>query len=274
MVRPEVTAMTVRTYLIRFLAAVAATALLVTPALAADVTCWFPPGFAPESAKRITDALGASGISVEPRVARNYPEILDAFSAKGSNVAYVGSFVQAILAAKRQGVTLVQAIDGKQLYGAWMIHPKGEKPAAILGESPAKIAFAKGATSGETGAKAATDGKASVATASHAAAAEAVKSGKARAAFVKSWWWEANKAKFPDLDVHQVPGVSDARNPDNVLTASTQVDAGVRAKLKAAALAAPAAFGAKSMADFSGDLSFTIALMQKAKIDPVSYLFE
>jgi len=48
----------------------------------------------------------------------------------------------------------------------------------------------------------------------------------------------------------------------------------VRAKLKAAALAAPAAFGAQSMADFSGDLGFTIALMGKAKIDPVAYMFE
>jgi ABC-type phosphate/phosphonate transport system substrate-binding protein len=265
--------MTGRTRLTRSLFFLAA-ALMAAPALAADVTCWFPPGFSPETAKRITDALGTSGVSVEPRVARNYPEILDAFSAKGSNLAYAGSFVQAILAARGQGVPLAQAVDGKQLYGAWMIHPKGEKPAAILAESPAKIAFAKGATSGETGAKAATDGKAFLAVASHAAAAEAVKSGKARAAFVKSWWWEANKSRYPELDVHQVPGVSDARNPDNVLTASKQLDAGVRGKLKAAALAAPAAFGAQSMADFSGDLSFTIGLMQRARLDPVSYMFE
>jgi ABC-type phosphate/phosphonate transport system substrate-binding protein len=266
--------MSARARVIRFLAAVAATVVMVTPALAADVTCWFPPGFSPESAKRITDALGTSGVSVEPRIARNYPEILDAFSAKGSNITYIGSFVQAILSAKKQGVTLAQAIDGKQLYGAWMIYPKGGNPTAILGEAPAKIAFAKGATSGETGAKAATDGKASVATASHAAAAEAVKAGKAKAAFVKNWWWEANKAKYPEFEVHRLPGVSDAKNPDNVLTASKNIDAGLRNKLKAAALAAPAAFGAQSMAEFNGDLSFTISLMSKAKIDPVSYMFE
>jgi len=266
--------MTVRSCVIRFLSAVAATILMVSPALAADVTCWFPPGFSAESAKRITDALGASGVTVEPRVARNYPEILDAFSAKGSNLTYAGSFVQAILAAKKQGVALVQAIDGKQLYGSWMVYPKGGNPTAILAESPAKIAFAKGASSGETGAKAATGGKASVATANHAAAVEAVKSGKAAAAFVKNWWWEANKAKYPDFEVHRVPGVSDLKNPDNVLTASKHVDAGVRGKLKAAALASPAAFGAQSMADFSGDLGFTLALMGKAKIDPVAYMFE
>jgi ABC-type phosphate/phosphonate transport system substrate-binding protein len=266
--------MTVRTHVIRFLAAVAALFLTVAPALAADVTCWFPPGFSAEKAKGITDALGASGVSVEPRIAQNYPEIIDAFAAKGSNITYVGSFVQAILSAKKQGVTLVQAVDGKQLYGAWMIYPKGGNPAAILAESPTKIAFAKGASSGETGAKAATDGKASIATANHGASAEAVKSGKAKAAFVKSWWWEANKAKYPEFEVYRVPGVSEAKNPDNVLTASKNVDPGVRAKLKAAALAAPAAFGAQSMAEFSGDLSFTLALMAKGKIDPVSYMFE
>jgi hypothetical protein len=74
-----------------------------------------------------------------------------------------------------------------------------------------------------------------------------------------------------------VPGISDAKNPDNVLTASKSLDAGLRNKLKAAALAAPAApaaFGAKSMAEFNGDLSFTISLMRKAKIDPAAYMFE
>jgi ABC-type phosphate/phosphonate transport system substrate-binding protein len=266
--------MTARFRVLRFLAVFATSMALVAPALAADITCWFPPNFPAESAKRITDALGAAGSSVEPRIARNYPEIIEAFAGKGSNVTYVGSFVQAILSVKQQGVTLVQAIDGKQFYGSWMIYPKGGNPAAILGESPAKIAFAKGASSGESGAKAATDGKASIATASHAAAAEAVRAGKAKAAFVKSWWWEANRAKYPDLEVYRVPGVSDAKNPDNVLTASKHVDAALRAKLKAAALAAPAAFGAQSMAEFGGDLSFSISLMRKGKIDPVSYMFE
>jgi ABC-type phosphate/phosphonate transport system substrate-binding protein len=243
------------------------------PALAADVTCWFPPKFSPESAKRITDALGAK-VPVKPRIAQSYPEILEAFSGKGDNVAYVGSFVQAILSVKQQGVTLVQAVDGKEFYGAWMIYPKGGNPIAILGQSPAEIAFAKGASSGESGAKAATEGKATIATSSHDGTAAAVKSGKAKAGFVKSWWWEANKAKYPELDVHRVPGVSDAKNPDNVLTASRSLDAGLRNKLKAAALASPASFGAKSMIEFDGDLSFTVSLMRKGKIDPVGYMFE
>lgn len=266
--------MILRARLLRLFLTVSALLLPAAPALAADVTCWFPPGFSAESAKKITEALGSSGAKVEPRIAASYPEILEAFAGKGNNVAYVGSFVQAILSVKKQGVTLVQAVDGKQFYGAWMVYPKGGDPAAILAGSPGQIAFAKGASSGESGAKAATGGKASVATASHGAAVAALQSGKAKAAFVKNWWWEANKAKFPELEVHRVPGVSDLKNPDNVLTASRHLDAGLRAKLKAAALASPAAFGAKSMAEFDGDLTFTVGLMQKAKIDPVAYMFE
>jgi ABC-type phosphate/phosphonate transport system substrate-binding protein len=248
-------------------------ALSFTPAARADVTCWFPPKYPAEQAQKIAEAL-SKGVPVQPRVAASYPEIIEALASKGDNVAYVGSFVQAIVAARQSGVTLVQAVDGKEFYGAWMVFPKGADPKAILAETPAEIAFAKGASSGESGAKAATDGKARVATASHDASVAAVKSGKAKAAFVKSWWWEANKAKHPELDVYKVPGVSDAKNPDNVLTASKSLDPAVRAKLKAAALAAPAAFGVKSVAEFSGDLSFTTGLMKRGKIDPASYMFE
>jgi ABC-type phosphate/phosphonate transport system substrate-binding protein len=246
----------------------------VAPARAADVTCWFPPKYSPEAAKRIADALSSPGIAVRPRVAQSYPELLAAFATKGEHVAYVGSFAQAILTVKKQGVPLVQAVDGKEFYGAWMILPKGADPVAVLRDSPAEIAFAKGASSGESGAKAATGGRAALARANHEAAADAVKTGKAKAAFVKSWWWEANKTRFPELSLHRLPGVSDARNPDNVLTASRALDPAVSAKLKAAALGAADAFGARSMRPFDGDLSFTITLMRQGKIDPAAYLFE
>lgn len=265
--------MSTRTAILRSLVVLSLCAWLA-PAQAADVTCWFPPRFPPESAKRISEALSASGVAVTPRIAQSYPEILEAFGTKGSNVVYVGSFVQAILSVRKQGVTLAQAADGKEHYGAWMVHPRGADPAAILRASPAEIAFAKGASSGESGAKAATDGKAAIARASHEAAVEAIKAGKAKAAFVKNWWWEANKGRWPEYEASRLPDISDARNPDNVLTASTALPPEVRARLKAAALAAPAAFGAKAMRSFDGDLSFTIGLMKKGRIDPAAYLFE
>lgn len=242
---------------------------------AAEVTLWFPPKFAPDQAKKITEALASkSAVSVKPRIAQNYPEILDAFDSKDSNLVYVGSFVQAIIAAKNLGVPLAQNVNGKELYGAWMVFPKGQNPEEILAKNPAEISYAKGASSGESGAKAATGGKASIGTPNHDATAGAVKAGKAKAGFVKSWWWEANKAKWPELDVYQVPGASDSKNPDNVLTASKQVDAGVMDKLKAAALSSAEAFGAQKMEPFSGDLTFSIELMKKGGIDPVTYKFD
>jgi ABC-type phosphate/phosphonate transport system substrate-binding protein len=253
---------------------VAAALGFMAPALAAEITCWFPPQFSSERATTIAQALSTSGAKVTPKIANNYPEILSAFSTKGANLVFVGSFVQAILSVKGEGFPLAQAADGKEYYGAWMVFPKGADPAAILKESPGQIAFAKGASSGESGAKAATDGKASVARATHDAAVEAIRTGKAKAAFVKNWWWEANKGKHPDLDVYKIPGISDAKNPDNVLTASRWVDEPLRAKLKAAALGAPSAFGAKAVHPFEGDFGFTIGLMRRGHLDPAGYLFE
>jgi len=244
--------------------------------LAADsVTCWFPPGWQAqgEQAKAITTALSEnSGVEVRPRIAKSYPEILEAFSTNDANLVYVGSFVQTIIRARELGTPLAQTINGKEMYGSWMVYPTGGDPKAILASSPENIAFAVGASSGESGAKAATAGKASIGTANHGAAVSAVKAGKATAAFVKSWWWEANKDKFAGFDVYQVPGVSDSKNPDNVLTASKAVPADLQSQLKKAAIESKAAFGGASMAEFdSAALEFSLGLMKQGKIDPLAY---
>jgi ABC-type phosphate/phosphonate transport system substrate-binding protein len=247
---------------------------IVAPALSADLTCWFPPGWKKKAAqaKTITAALSdKSGVKVKPRIAKSYPDILKAFATDAPNLVYVGSFVQAIIAARGLGTPLAQNVNGKELYGSFMIFPKGKDPKAILASSPEKIAFARGASSGESGAKAATLGKAKMGTPNHGATAGAVKAGKAAAGFVKNWWWAANKAKFPTLDMYQVPGASDVKNPDNVLTASKAVPADVMAKIKTAAISSPDAFGAKKMADFSGNLDFSISNMKAGKIDPMTY---
>jgi ABC-type phosphate/phosphonate transport system substrate-binding protein len=264
--------MRIRSLSIRLTVALAA-ATSVAPAAADDVTCWFPPDLPAASARQIADALSAAA-RVHPRLAHSYPELIAALGSRGNDVAYVDAFAQAIVSARRAGVPLAQASDGAGRCGAWMIHPRGADPVAILARWPAEIAFARGAGAGELGAKAATDGKAGIATSSHDAAAAAVESGKARAAFVKSSWWEAHRAQHPGLAAYQVPGVSDAGTPDHVLTAGAGVDPAVRARLKAAALASPAAFGAKAMAEFDGDLSSTLGLMRRGKIDPASYPLE
>lgn len=262
--------------ILRLFTAMAIAMALVMPAAASELSCWFPPNWKEkgEQAKKITDALSRSGVAVKPRIAKSYPEILDAFASGEGGLVYVGSFVQAIIRARDLGTPLVQAIDGKELYGSLMVYPKGQNPEEILKKYPKEIAFAKAASSGESGAKAATDGQAAIETPGHPNSVGAVKAGKAKAAFVKNGWWNTNKKDYPEFDSFEVPGVSDALNPDNVLTASKKVSEGDREKLKQAAIAAKEVFGANEMVAFSPDkLDFTLELMKKGKIDPLKYAF-
>lgn len=242
------------------------------------ISCWFPPSWASkaEKAEAITKALSEkSGLTIQPQIAKSYPEILTSFATGDNNLVYVGSFVQAILKARGLGIPLVQSMDGKELYSGVMIHKKGKDPQAILRETPAKIAYAIGASSGESTAKAATDGQAEIGTKSHTASVDAVKSGAAEAAMVKNWWWESSQAKYPEMAVYNVPSCSKIGNPDNVLTASNALAKDVREKIIAAALQSKDAFGAESMRIFPEDtLMFSLWLMKKGKIDPLTYSWE
>jgi ABC-type phosphate/phosphonate transport system substrate-binding protein len=244
--------------------------------LAADsVTCWFPPGGkSMEQAKAIAGALSkGSGVEVKPRIASSYPEILNAFATQEMSLVYVGSFAQAIIMARKLGTPLVQNADGKELYAGIMIHKAGQNPQAILSGSPAAIAYAIGASSGESAAKAATDGKASIGVNSHAAAVDALISGKAQAAVVKDIWWQSNQAKYPGLKVYEIPNISAKKNPDNVLTVSNAVPANLKEKLKAAAIKEAGVFGPNAvMKPFTApQLNFSLGLMMQGKIDPLTY---
>jgi ABC-type phosphate/phosphonate transport system substrate-binding protein len=244
-------------------------------ALAAEMTCWFPPDWKskPQAALTITNALSQkSGLSIMPQIAENYPQILTAFSKGDACLVYVGSFVQSIIRAHQAGTPLVQCVDGKEMYGSWMIYKSGQDPEKTLRDSPETVAFSSGSSSGESGALAATGGKAKLRLPNHSAAADAVKVGLASAAFVKSWWWEANKASYPDLSVYQLPGVSDLKNPDNVLTASKSIPQATMDKITLAALESSDAFGTKQILKFDpAALDFSINLMKKGGIDPLTY---
>ena len=243
---------------------------------AENLTCWFAPGWKSKAAqaKEITQALSEkSGLSIRPRIAKSYPEVLTAFATNDQNLVYVGSFVQAIVAARKLGTPLTQTANGKEMYSGILIYPEGQDPFALLKNNPKEIAYAIGASSGESSAKAATNGQASIGVANHGAAVNAIKVGKAKAAFVKNWWWEGNSKKFPGMKSLEVPGISLTKNPDNVLTASKAVPADVANKVKAAALASSAAFGSDAViVPFdSSKLSFSLGLMQKGGIDPLTY---
>ena len=242
------------------------------------ISCWFPPSWSKkvEKAEGITKALSEkSGIKVLPQIAKSYPEMLTSFATGENNLVYVGSFVQAILKARGLGIPLVQSIDGKELYSGVMIYPKGKDPVTVLENFPTEIAYAMGASSGESTAKAATDGKASIGTNNHTASVNAVKSGTAKAAIVKNWWWEANKDKYPNMDMYNVPSCSKLGNPDNVLTASHALSKEQRQKITIAALESKDAFGADSMQVFNDNtLMFSLWLMKKGGIDPITYSWQ
>jgi ABC-type phosphate/phosphonate transport system substrate-binding protein len=240
-----------------------------------EIKCWFPPSWKVQRERALTIArvlTEKAGVSVRPRIARYYPEILAAFSAGEPALVYAGSFVQAIIHSRDFGTPLVQNMDEKALYSGIMIYPGDADPVAILRHYPEAVAFAKGASSGESSAKAATGGKAALPVGSHASAAEAVMSGKARAAFVKNWWWEANRSQYPALSVYRAPGISVEKNPDNILTASKAVPVDLARRTAEAAVAGKAAFGAPAMVPFDAQhLKFSLDLMEKGGIDPLSY---
>lgn len=250
---------------------------LLASAYATEMNIWFPPGWKskPQEAQAIAKALAAeTDLTIKPRIAKSYPEILHSFDSPDQSLVYVGSFVQAIIKARGLGTALTQNINGKDLYSGVLVYPKDGDPAAILTNSPAEIAFAVGASSGESSAKAATDGKAAIGTANHGAACAAVTAGKAKAAVVKNWWWDSNKDKFPQLAMYRIPGISIEGNPDNVLTASKAVPADLQAKIAAAAVKVKDAFGAPEMVVFDQSrVNFSLELMAKGKIDPLTYSF-
>lgn len=243
-----------------------------------SISCWFPPSWNKkvDKAEKITTALSEkSGMQIQPRIAKSYPEILSSFATGENSLVYVGSFVQAIIKARGLGTALVQSVNGKELYSGVLLYPKEQDPVTILKVSPAKIAYAIGASSGESTAKAATGGKAAIGTESHSASVAAIKSGIAKAAVVKNWWWEANKEKYPNLNVYNVPSYSKIGNPDNVLTASHALTKKEREKIITAAMQSKEAFGADSMRIFPKDtLTFSLWLMKRGEIDPDTYSWE
>lgn len=262
--------------LISYVLLIALSTIALPAQAAEEITCWFPPDWKLRTAQadRIARTLGEdSGLKVHSRVAESYPEILEAFAKKKPSLVYVGSFVQAILAARKLGKPLVQTVDGRQMYAGVLVTMAGTDAKEILALHPERIAYTIGTSSGESSARAATGGKASIGVRSHSEAVTAVLQGWAEGAFVKDWWWEANRAQYPGLEMHLVPGVSIQMNPDNVLTASNSVSLRDRERIRTAAMAHPEVFGRNSsMQNFTpGQLAFPLGLMRKGGLDPLVY---
>ena len=244
---------------------------------ASDINLYFPPEWGPKAqqAKTIADALSQSGgLTIHAVVAQSYPEIITAFSKNQPTLVYVGSFLQAVLYARQLSTPIVQGLDGKEFYTGILIAPSsaGADPAAIVKAAGSSIAYAKGTSSGESAAKAASGGQAASPVNNHYAAVFAVTTGTAKCAFVKDWWWKANQNSFKGMAQMEYPGISDKKNPDNVLSANKSVSAGDLSKIKAAAMKSGKAFQVKGFKDFDPALlDPTFALMKKGNINPKTY---
>ena len=251
--------------------------LLPLIALADEIVLYYPPEWrakAPQ-ARAISQALSeSSGLQLRPVVATSYPEILQAFSGNKPVLVYVGSFLQAILHARGMSIPIAQGVDGKEFYASVLIAPAaaGTNPAQIVKAAGKAVAYAKGASSGESGAKAATEGAAAIATKDHYASVFSIMVGDAKCAFVKDWWWKINKDRFKDMVQLDYPGVSDQKNPDNILSANKAMSAADIKKIKAAVMKNAEAFQVKSFRDFDPALlEPTLTLMKKGKINPKQY---
>jgi hypothetical protein len=253
--------------------------LMSTLAYAADITLYYPPEWKAKvpQANAIAQALTkSSGLKIKPCIANSYPEIVSAFSQGQPMLVYVGSFLQAVLYARQLSVPIVQGIDGKELYSSVLIAPAlaGSDPVKIVDAAGVSVAYAKGSSSGESGAKAATRGKAAIPTNDHFSAVYEIKSGKAKCAFVKDWWWKANKNMdiMKGMQVLDYPGVSDLKNADNILSANKMIAPKDIEKIKAAVNANANVFQVKSFKEFTPALlEPSLALMKKGNINPKNY---
>ncbi|MBI5206538.1 MAG: PhnD/SsuA/transferrin family substrate-binding protein [Candidatus Firestonebacteria bacterium] len=246
-------------------------------AFSEKIILYFPPDWQEHAnnAKQITDNLSKnSGLNIQPLIAKSYHQIFDAFSEKNPVLVYIGSFVQAILYERKLSFPIAQGINGREFYTSVMLVQKQESndAVAIVKNAGVNIAYTKSASSGESGAKAASYGKANIGVISNTAAANAVKVGKAKAAFVKNWWWEDNKNQYPTLKKLDYPGVSDKKNPDNILSANMHVSFEDIGKISSALNKCRDYFKVDEFQKFDARfLTDTLTLMEKAKIDLVNY---
>ena len=234
--------------LFRTLALLVATTFANVTLAAEPIDLWFSPGWKAKAAKAkvITTALSEkSGLQIRPRIANSYPQILDTFATGEPALVYVGSFVQAVIRARDLGEGLVQAANGKEYYSGVLVYPQGQDPAAILTSSPTKIAYAVGASSGESSAKAATDGQAGH---PDQEPRRHLRRGKGRQGQGRRGQelvvGRQRQALSRNLPCTRFRASRKPRNPDNVLSASKGVSAEVKAKITAAAKASKDVFGA------------------------------
>ena len=188
----------------------------------------------------ILDYLAKKGIPAKFVTVSDYQSAGVFFASGRMDLMFSGSGVAGTMMIKGIAAPLVRPdfLDGSNTYSAVVVAPKGSKPfdgtaAWFAGK---KVIFAPLASAGEFFFRSLGPSKAAAAlkAAADGAALDALARGQADVAVLKNHVWDREKARYPQLEL---VGADTGANPDNVLIASTKLDASEARKVAEALLA-------------------------------------
>lgn len=233
--------------------------------------------------RELIDYMSRKGVQMQFEAARNYVSAAEMFSKGGVDAMFSGSGIAGIMIIKGLADPLVRPVsnEGTSTYWAVVIAKKGSPKFTGSGQyfKGKKVILTSLASSGEIylhslpgAAKAAAEiMKAS----SHAAALDALNTGVADVAIIKNRIWDAEKGKYPGLEL---VGQDKEENPDGTLIVSKKVKRETRDKIasvliglkndqSAEAAAVRKALGIREyIPTDKGDFKHTLELLQRAGV--------
>ena len=230
--------------------------------------------------KPLLDYFKAKGIDVALKGYSNYPDAAIKFEKGDVDGMFAGSGVAASMMIKEVAYPLIRPVHqgGWSTYWAVIIAPKGSQE--FTGDKDffdgKTITCSSLASSGEFFARSILGAKRDLLKAgSHGIALSVLERGTADVAIVKNRVWDAERAKYPDLEE---VGKDTGENPDNTLIISYKTDKDAVEKVKTALLElgknnSPEAEAVKKAMQITSfipttetDFSHTLALVKKAGV--------
>jgi len=186
--------------------------------------------------KELIDYLAKKGVDMHFEAARDYVSAAEMFSRGGVDAMFSGSGVAGIMILKGLADPVVRPVskDGTSTYWAVVIAKKGAPKFSGTAEyfKGKKVILTSLASSGEIylhSIQGAPRAAAEIMKASsHGAALDALNSGVADVAIVKNRVWDAEKGKYPGLEL---VGQDKEENPDGTLIVSKKMKQETRNKI-------------------------------------------
>jgi ABC-type phosphate/phosphonate transport system substrate-binding protein len=230
----------------------------------------------------LLDYLAKNGVAAKFISTADYPSSAKLFSAGGVDAMFGGSGISGAMIMKNLADPLVRPVSnsGSSTYHAVVVAPKGG--AAFSGDASyfngKRVIFAPLATAGEFYFRSlgTSSPKETLKAANHGAAMDGIGRGVADVAVVKNHVWEAEKAKYPQLEK---VGEDKGENPDGTLIVSKKLAPATAKKITDILLgikgdSAPEATAAKDslkIREFipttTADFAHTIELIKKSGLE-------